>query len=320
MRTWFGRTGFYVLVAVIILYSLFPFYWVFKSSMESSVALNQPTTGMLPVQWTFVHYEAIFAVENFLRPLLNSMLVAGLTTIVSVILGSMAAYGLARMPIKGKALILGFVLLVSFFPQIAMVGPLYLVFRHLHWLNTYQSLVIPYLILALPITTWILTAFFGQIPVDIEEAAMVDGASIRQTILKVFAPIALPGIFTAAILGFLLSWNDFLFALSKPSRCHNISSADFALARFLAYISEQAGATGLPLSVCGQLATHNRWALLFTALKMFRLSVPAPAIPPLKAYLFESFRDLPELESEAAEALSSWVLFARWMEPDLPGS
>ncbi|MCL4496417.1 MAG: PEP-utilizing enzyme [Firmicutes bacterium] len=107
---------------------------------------------------------------------------------------------------------------------------------------------------------------------------------------------------------------------TSPGERHNISSADFALARFLAYISEQAGATGLPLSVCGQLATHNRWALLFTALKMFRLSVPAPAIPPLKAYLFESFRDLPELESEAAEALSSWLLFARWMEPDLPGS
>ncbi|MCL4496418.1 MAG: carbohydrate ABC transporter permease [Firmicutes bacterium] len=231
MRTWFGRTGFYVLVAVIILYSLFPFYWVFKSSMESSVALNQPTTGMLPVQWTFVHYEAIFAVENFLRPLLNSMLVAGLTTIVSVILGSMAAYGLARMPIKGKALILGFVLLVSFFPQIAMVGPLYLVFRHLHWLNTYQSLVIPYLILALPITTWILTAFFGQIPVDIEEAAMVDGASIRQTILKVFAPIALPGIFTAAILGFLLSWNDFLFALSFI-QSPNMDTVPLALVNF----------------------------------------------------------------------------------------
>ncbi len=231
MRRWFGQSGFYALVVIIILYSLFPFYWVFKSSMESSISLNQPTTGMLPVQWTLVHYQAIFAVENFLRPLLNSMFVAGVTTIISVILGSMAAYGLARMPIKGKAAILGFVLLVSFFPQIAMVGPLYLVFRHLQWLNTYQSLIIPYLILALPITTWILTAFFGQIPQDIEEAAMVDGATIRQTILKVFAPIALPGIFTAAILGFLLSWNDFLFALSFI-QSPNMDTVPLALVNF----------------------------------------------------------------------------------------
>ncbi|OLZ11569.1 carbohydrate ABC transporter permease [Sulfobacillus thermosulfidooxidans] len=231
MRTWFGRAGFNLLIVFIILYSLFPFYWVFKSSMESSIALNQPTSSLLPQQWTFVHYRAIFAVENFLRPLLNSMFVAGMTTIISVILGSMAAYGLARMPIKGKAMILGFVLLVSFFPQIAMVGPLFLVFRHLHWLNTYQSLILPYLILSLPITTWILTAFFSQIPVDIEEAAMVDGASITQTILKVFAPIALPGIFTAAILGFLLSWNDFLFALSFI-QSPNMDTVPLALVNF----------------------------------------------------------------------------------------
>lgn len=231
MKTWFGRAGFNILVVLIILYSLFPFYWVFKSSLESSIALNQPTSSLWPLQWTWVHYQVIFAVENFLRPLLNSMFVAGSATVISVILGSMAAYGLARMPIRGKVLILGFILLVSFFPQIAMVGPLFLVFRHLHWLNTYQSLIVPYLILSLPITTWILTAFFSQIPADIEEAAMVDGASIRQTIVKVFAPIAMPGIFTAAILGFLLSWNDFLFALSFI-QSPNMQTVPLALVNF----------------------------------------------------------------------------------------
>ena len=231
MRTWFGRAGLNILVVVIILYSLFPFYWVFKSSLESSIALNQPTSSVFPLQWTWVHYQAIFAVANFLRPLLNSMFVAGSVTVISVILGSMAAYGLARMPIRGKTLMLGFILLVSFFPQIAMVGPLFLVFRHLHWLNTYQSLIVPYLILSLPITTWILTAFFSQIPSDIEEAAMVDGASVTQTIVKVFAPIATPGIFTAAILGFLLSWNDFLFALSFI-QSPNMQTVPLALVNF----------------------------------------------------------------------------------------
>ncbi|AUW95294.1 MAG: carbohydrate ABC transporter permease [Sulfobacillus thermosulfidooxidans] len=231
MKSRLGRTGFNALVAIIILYSLFPFYWVFKSSLESSFALNRQTSSIWPTQWTFVHYEAIFAVENFLRPLLNSMFVAGMATLLSVVLGSMAAYGLSRMPIKGKVPILGFILLVSFFPQIAMVGPLFLVFRHLHWLNTYQSLIIPYLILSLPITTWILTAFFSQIPADIEEAAMVDGATITQTITRVFAPIAMPGIFTAAILGFLLSWNDFLFALSFI-QTPNMDTVPLALVNF----------------------------------------------------------------------------------------
>lgn len=231
MRQRLGRTGFNALVAIIILYSLFPFYWVFKSSVESSIVLNRQTSSLWPTNWTFVHYEAIFAVENFLRPLLNSMFVAGMATLISVVLGSMAAYGLSRMPIKGKVPILGFILLVSFFPQIAMVGPLFLVFRHLHWLNTYQSLIFPYLILSLPITTWILTAFFSQIPADIEEAAMMDGATITQTITRVFAPIAMPGIFTAAILGFLLSWNDFLFALSFI-QTPNMDTVPLALVNF----------------------------------------------------------------------------------------
>ncbi|MDA8195370.1 MAG: carbohydrate ABC transporter permease [Thermaerobacter sp.] len=209
-----GKVLFSIIVTVIVVYSLLPFYWILKSSLETSSALNQATTSFWPGQITLTHYVALFATENFWRPLLNSVFVAGMTTLLSVLLGSLAAYALARMPIKGKAAVLGFVLLVSFFPQIAMVGPLFLVFRQLHWLNTYQSLIFPYLILSLPITTWILTAFFQQIPKDIEEAAMVDGASIAQTIWQVFAPIAAPGIFTAAILGFLLAWNDLLFALS----------------------------------------------------------------------------------------------------------
>lgn len=209
-----SKISFGLIVALIVVYSLLPFYWILKSSLEPTSVLNKTTTSFWPQGFTFTHYVALFQTENFLRPLINSIVVAGMTTILSVILGSLAAYALARLPVRGKALVLGFVLLVSFFPQIAMVGPLFLVFRQLQWLDTYQSLVLPYLILSLPITTWILTAFFQQIPKDIEEAAMVDGASIPQTIWQVFAPIAAPGIFTAAILGFLLAWNDLLFALS----------------------------------------------------------------------------------------------------------
>lgn len=214
MNTSLRKVTFNILVAFIIVYSLLPFYWILKSSLEPSSVLNHRTKSFWPTAITWSHYQSILSTHSFLRPLFNSMFVASMTTVIAVIVGSLAAYSLSRMPIKGKALVLGFILMISFFPQIAMVGPLFLIFRKIHWLNTYQGLIFPYLILSLPITTWILTAFFSQIPKELEEAAMVDGAGVLTTLIRIFAPVAAPGIFTAAILGFLLSWNDLLFALS----------------------------------------------------------------------------------------------------------
>lgn len=231
MKKGLGKLGFSVLVTFIVAYSLLPFYWILKSSLEPSAMLIHQTRSFWPTSITWSHYQAILSTNSFLRPLFNSMFVAGITTILSVILGSLAAYSLARMPIKGKTVVLGFVLMVSFFPQIAMVGPLFLVFRKIQWLNTYQALIFPYLILSLPITTWILTAFFSQIPKELEEAAMVDGAGIVQTLIKIFAPVAVPGLFTAGILGFLLSWNDLLFALSFM-QSPNMYTAPLALVNF----------------------------------------------------------------------------------------
>lgn len=213
MRSW-AKIGFTALVVVIIVYSLLPFLWILRSSLESNQALSQATSSFLPKAVTLVQYKGLFAVQDFFRPLLNSLFIAGAATLIAVVLGSFAAYALARLPIKGRAVVLGGVLLVSFFPKVGMIGPLFVLFKNIGWINTYQSLIFPYLILCLPIITWILTAFFAQIPVEIEEAAMVDGASILRTIWSCFVPLAMPGIFTAAILGFLLSWNDLLFALS----------------------------------------------------------------------------------------------------------
>lgn len=214
MRYRWVKIGFPLLVVVIVAYSLLPFLWILRSSLESNKVLAQATSSFLPKVVTLVQYNGLFAVQGFLRPLLNSLLIAGAATLIAVVLGSFAAYALARLPIKGRAIVLGGVLLVSFFPKVGMIGPLFILFKNIHWINTYQSLIFPYLILCLPIITWILTAFFAQIPIEIEEAAMVDGASILRTIWSCFVPLAMPGIFTAAILGFLLSWNDLLFALS----------------------------------------------------------------------------------------------------------
>lgn len=214
MKTLWGKVGFNGLVVIILIYSLLPFLWILRSSLESNRVLAQTTNSFLPKALTLVQYQGLFNSQGFLRPLLNSLFIAGVSTLIAVVLGSFAAYALSRLPVKGRTVILGSVLLVSFFPKIGMVGPLFLLFKHLAWIDTYQSLIFPYLILSLPIITWILTAFFAQIPVEIEEAAMVDGASILRTIWSCFVPLAMPGIFTAGILGFLLSWNDLLFALS----------------------------------------------------------------------------------------------------------
>ncbi len=225
------RAGLWILTAAIVLYSLFPFFWILKSSLEPTSSVIGAVKGLWPGHPTLTHYQAIFVQGGFGQPLLNSTIVAGSTTVLAVVLGALAAYALARLPMRGKAIVLGSVLLVSFFPQIAMVGPLFLVFRHLQWLDTYQALVVPYLILSLPITTWILTAFFAQIPRELEEAAMVDGAGLWRTLWSVFAPVAIPGLFTAAILDFLLSWNDLLFALSFMNS-PNMYTVPLALVNF----------------------------------------------------------------------------------------
>ncbi len=149
----------------------------------------------------------------FARSLLNSVIVALSTTILTVIIASLAGYGLARTTIRGKQLIMGFLLVAGFFPVIAMVGPIFITYRSLGLLDNLAGLVIVYFIYTLPLATWFLTGFFGQIPRELEEAAIVDGATRLQAFRRVIVPVAVPGIFTVAILGFIFCWNDFLLAL-----------------------------------------------------------------------------------------------------------
>ncbi len=205
---------FYGFVIAFVLSSLFPFYWIFITSLKTSAEASQITSGFWPSKLSFSAYNTVFTQDNFLQPLLNSAFVSLATTVLSLITSVLAAYSLARLGIKGKGLILGFILVAGFFPIIAMVGPLFLVFRTLGLLDSFTSLIFTYLIYTLPISTWLLTNFFSQIPKDLEEAAMVDGASRLQALWKIVIPIAVPGIFTAAILSFILAWNDFTFALS----------------------------------------------------------------------------------------------------------
>jgi ABC-type glycerol-3-phosphate transport system permease component len=212
-----GRVLFYAAVVVVILIALFPFYWVLRTSLLSDARVAQGVggqNGLFPRHLTISAYKNDFSQQHFLRPLINSAIVALGTTVVTIIVASMAGYALARLHIKGAAAILGFILLAGFFPVLAMVGPLFLLFRHLGFLDSIYPLIVAYLIYTLPIATWLLRNFFSQIPVELEEAAMVDGATRLQALRKVVIPVAIPGVFTAAILSFIFAWNDFTFAVS----------------------------------------------------------------------------------------------------------
>lgn len=211
------RTGFFVLIGLFVVVSLFPFYWIVITSLKTQQEINAGTTSLLPGHITWSNYVTDFTKEDFVRPLLNSALVAVATTIVTILIASLAGYALSRTQIRGRTAILGFILVANFFPIIAMVGPLFIAYRKLGLLNSYPALVISCLIYTLPLATWLLASYFSQIPRSLEEAALVDGSTRLRTLRKVIMPVALPGVFTAAILSFMLTWNDFTFALSFMS-------------------------------------------------------------------------------------------------------
>ena len=211
------ETLFYIAVVIVVLIALFPFYWVLRTSLLSNQQVSAGVggaNGIIPSHLSGVAYSNVFTEGSFLRPLINSFIVALATTVVTVIVASMAGYALARLRIRGTGAILGFILLAGFFPVLAMIGPLFLVLRYLGMLNNIYPLIIVYLVYTLPISTWLLKNFFEQIPAELEDAALVDGATRLQVLRKVVVPVAVPAVFTAGILSFILAWNDFAFAVS----------------------------------------------------------------------------------------------------------
>jgi ABC-type glycerol-3-phosphate transport system permease component len=209
-----SRGSFFLLLAIFVLVSLFPFYWIVVTSLKSNAVLAKGTTTLLPGQVTFSNYVDDFTQQDFLRPLLNSAVVCISATVLTVIIASMAGYALSRTKIRGRAAVMGFILIAGFFPILAMVGPLFIAYKHTGLLDSYPALILSYLIYTVPLATWLLASYFSQIPVELEEAAIVDGTTRLQALWKVIIPVALPGVFTAAILSFILAWNDFTFALS----------------------------------------------------------------------------------------------------------
>jgi trehalose/maltose transport system permease protein len=200
-------------VALLVAGTLFPLYWLVVSSFTPEAGLFS-APSLVPPTFVLDHYRALFSVRSFWIPIRNSLVVAGATTALAVPLGGLAAYALARLRFRGKAVLLASVLAVSMFPQISLVAPLYMLLRALGLINTYPGLVLPYLTFAMPLTIWLLVGYFRQLPRELEEAAMMDGASRMRALVEIVVPLAAPGLVTTAILTFLYSWNEFLFALS----------------------------------------------------------------------------------------------------------
>ncbi|UJR85081.1 carbohydrate ABC transporter permease [Sandaracinus amylolyticus] len=174
----------------------------------------QDSASALPTALTLDHYRALFERHHFVRPILNSLLVAALTTALAVPVAAACAYALARMTFRGRGAVLALVLAVTMFPQVSIVSPLYLLLRGVGLVDTYPGLVLPYLTFAMPLAVWLLVGQFRALPRELEEAAFVDGASRVRTLVEIVMPPALPGVITTAILTFVYCWNELLFALA----------------------------------------------------------------------------------------------------------
>ncbi|MDP9405863.1 MAG: carbohydrate ABC transporter permease [Actinomycetota bacterium] len=204
------------LIAVVIA-ALIPVIWLLSLSLKQTPDLTDgrflPLGGI-----TFDNYQGIFASDNqFLTYLRNSIGIALIATFISIVLGAMAAYALARLDFPGKTLILSVALAIAMFPPISVVGPLFDLWRNIGLFDTWPGLIIPYMTFTLPLAIYTLSAFFREIPWELEQAAQIDGATPFQAFRQVIVPLAAPGTFTAAILVFIFAWNDFIFAITLTS-------------------------------------------------------------------------------------------------------
>jgi len=232
-----GMIASYVGMGLIVLYCIIPFYWMIVSS------LRLPTMGrstqFIPNPASFANFKGVFSgSNNFGRSLINSLIISGTTTLLTLLFGIVAAYALARLAFKGKGIVLWLIMACSMFPLIILIPPLLKMFSSTapfgwfpYWINTYQAVILPGLSFGLPLAVWNLTAFFRQMPVELEQAAMIDGCTPGTAFRKVILPLAAPGVFTTAIIVFIGAWNEYLVALTflqDPSK----QTATVAISKF----------------------------------------------------------------------------------------
>jgi multiple sugar transport system permease protein len=216
-------------VAFIAVYCLAPFYWMIVSSLKANPLLDQ---SLFPTSPTIANYREVFSsANNFQYALRNSVIVAGTTTIVALLIGVFAAYALARLNFPGKKIVLGAVLATAMFPLIALLTPLFQLFSNIGLIDTYPPMIISDISFTLPLAIYVLTSFFSEMPWELEMAAKVDGATPGQAFRKVIVPLAAPGVFTSAIIVFIAAWNEFLIAFTMTQTLRS-QPVTVAIAKF----------------------------------------------------------------------------------------
>jgi multiple sugar transport system permease protein len=203
---------FYVFLVIFVFVSVFPLLWVFKMSIVTKTELYATPPTLLPHNLSGAEWAQVLGDSTFQKALINSSIIAGVTTVICLFFGSIAAYAISRLRFRFKGTVMTLILAISFFPAVAIIAPLFIQYTKLGLINTYASVIITDTVFALPLTIWLLVAFFKELPVDLEDAARVDGATTIQAFRKVIVPLAAPGVFTTAILTFIYAWNEFLFA------------------------------------------------------------------------------------------------------------
>jgi len=223
------RTAWLIIDLAVVVYALVPVLWIFSLSLKPTSTVKDGK--LIPSSITLDNYRGIFAGDVFGSALINSVGIGLITTVIAVVIGAMAAYAVARLDFPGKKLLVGAALLIAMFPQISLVTPIFNIERATGLFDTWLGLIIPYITFALPLAIYTLSAFFAEIPWDLEKAAKMDGATPGQAFRKVIAPLAAPGIVTAAILVFIFAWNDLLLALSLTATKSSVT-APVAIANF----------------------------------------------------------------------------------------
>lgn len=225
-RRWLLNIG----IAIIVIYCLAPFYWMLVSAFRRPN--DQGENSLFPSPFSVENFRGVFGPEvGFWRSLVNSLVVAGTTTVLTLIIGTFAAYTIARMEFRFKSLVAAIIIAMSMFPVISLIVPLLKLFTEIGWINTFQAMIVPSLSFALPLAVWTLATFFRQMPKELEEAAMVDGLTRGQAFRLIIIPLAAPGMFTTAIITFIAAWNEFIIALSMVNE-KSMQTATVAISRF----------------------------------------------------------------------------------------
>ena len=213
LQMWLGRIGFWILILIILFFLMFPFYWAINTSLMTESELFSPAR-IWPNNPTTINYDSAFNNDSFLRGLRNSAIVSTVSVLLALVVGSFAAYALGRIKFKGRMLMLYAVLAMTMFPQISILSGLFSIVRDLGVYGGLSSLVLTYPLLTLPFTVWVLTSFFEGLPAELEQAALVDGATSFQTFYRILLPLTAPALVTTGLLAFIVAWNEFLFALT----------------------------------------------------------------------------------------------------------